>query len=532
MSNRMGIGLIILLATLSTVASMGNGFAYDDIPVILENDSLHSLRNPLSWLGESYWPLARGGANYRPWTVLAFNLQWLIGGGAPWVFHLVNCILAVVIAVGVYILARRWLSPMAALIAGAVFAVHPVHVEATGNVVGQAELWMTMAVVAALIIWTRPASSGPHAAGARVAVLLCFLIAATAKEQGFLLPGFLLLAAWLSGRRNDSSHDIGELRKVLPSLGVAGVALVFLRSLVVDGSGAGPVVHGIRGLDLLERIPVVLSIIPEVIRLLIWPQHLAAEYGVPALGGSTGWTPSAFLGLLSVMALVLIGILSWRRAPLIGIGILWVALAWFPVSNLLVPTGILLAERTLYLPTVGLALALGATIDAMAVVWPRRIFVLCCAVAVVLGTSRSNSRQAVWRDNATLFRQTVRDQPGAYRSHALLATVHRAEGHPEQAIEAYRRANALYGGDVELLEDYARALRQLDRCHEAIPLFDRALQLDADRPVASVTRLECLIVIGSWDRAEALAGALPAGEERQRAMARISAGRGDTRHRW
>lgn len=521
----MRIGLIIVLAMLSTVSSMRNGFAYDDIPIIMENDSLHSPRNPLSWLGESYWPLARGGANYRPWTLLAFNFQWLIGGGSPWVFHLVSCILAVVIAVGVYTLARRWLSPMAALIAGAVFAVHPVHVEATGNVVGQAELWMTLAVVAALVFWTSAASLGPHAAGIRVTVLLCFLIAATAKEQGFLLPGFLLLAAVISGQKSGPSHDVDELRKILPILGGVGVALVILRSQVVDGSGAGPVVHGIRGLDLLERLPVVLSIIPEVIRLLIWPQRLAAEYGVPALAGSTGWTPAAFLGLLSLVIIALISVLGWRRAPLIVIGILWSALAWFPVSNLLVPTGILLAERTLYLPTIGVALALGATIDAVAETWKRRILVVCCAVAVLLGVLRSNSRQAVWRDNATLFRQTVRDQPRAYRSHALLATVHGAEGRPEEAIESYRRAVALYGGDPWLLEDYAHGLRQLDRCGEAIPLLDLALQLEADRPVASVIRLECLMVIGSWDRAEALARALPAGEEQQRALSRITAGR-------
>ena len=52
-------------------------------------------------------------------------------------------------------------------------------------------------------------------------------------------------------------------------------------------------------------------------------------------------------------------------------GLGWIAIAFSPVANLLFPTGILVAERTLYLPSVGLALAVGAWLEQMPGRWWR-----------------------------------------------------------------------------------------------------------------------------------------------------------------
>ena len=64
--------------------------------------------------------------------------------------------------------------------------------------------------------------------------------------------------------------------------------------------------------------------------------------------------------LLGIALLILAGALIWatlRRAPVVAFGITWMAVTLFPVANLVVPTGIVLAERTLFLPSVGFVLA-------------------------------------------------------------------------------------------------------------------------------------------------------------------------------
>src|SRR5262249_51793684 len=85
----------------------------------------------------------------------------------------------------------------------------------------------------------------------------------------------------------------------------------------------------------------------------------------------------------------------------LAFGLLWMSIALVPVSNVL-PTGVVLGERTLFLPSVGFVLVVGACAQralatpAMAAKWRRRALAEACALLVLLGLLRSAGRQAVW----------------------------------------------------------------------------------------------------------------------------------------
>jgi len=129
---------VALLALAATVTSIGHDFTYDDRSVILENERVHSFAHIPRLFLETYWPPYYGGDGYRPFVTTLFTLEWLTARGAPWVFHLVNILLAVAVSVAMYWCARAILPQVGAWVAAALFSVHPVHVEVTGNVVGQA----------------------------------------------------------------------------------------------------------------------------------------------------------------------------------------------------------------------------------------------------------------------------------------------------------------------------------------------------------------------------------------------------------
>ncbi|MEO8624340.1 MAG: hypothetical protein ABI625_24880, partial [bacterium] len=130
------LGTLALLALAATVTSIGHDFTYDDRGVIFENDRLHSLSHLPRLFIETYWPAKYGGDGYRPIVTSLFSLQWVAGNGAPWIFHLVNILLSVAVTLAVYWCAIAILPTLGAWVAAALFAVHPVHVEVTGNVVG------------------------------------------------------------------------------------------------------------------------------------------------------------------------------------------------------------------------------------------------------------------------------------------------------------------------------------------------------------------------------------------------------------
>ncbi|MGZ5494695.1 MAG: hypothetical protein ACXWHG_13910, partial [Thermoanaerobaculia bacterium] len=75
------------LAIAASITSVTNGFAYDDVHIILENGRAHSLARAWEFFAASYWPPERGGDLYRPFTMLGFATQWALGGGSPLAFH-------------------------------------------------------------------------------------------------------------------------------------------------------------------------------------------------------------------------------------------------------------------------------------------------------------------------------------------------------------------------------------------------------------------------------------------------------------
>src|SRR5204862_8229124 len=124
-----------------------------------------------------------------------------------------------------------------------------------------------------------------------------------------------------------------------------------------------------------------------------------------------------------------------------------VALAVLPVSSLVCSTGVLLAERALYLPAVGLALAAGATLARLPI--PRLRAVV--ALIVLAGGIRSALRAPVWRDDLAVTESILVDSPESYRGPARMAALYQSHREPDRALAALRIAARTYDRDPTIL---------------------------------------------------------------------------------
>ena len=445
--------IYLAVATSAFVPYLGtlwNRFALDDVYIVVLNPLVRAPSGMWRAFGASYWAGNLNTTVYRPLTVATYALDWIVG--TPVWFHLVNVAWHVAAAVLVAMLARRWAGDAAALLAGVLFAVHPLHVEAVANVVGRNELmaavFVLIAVYAALE-YEQPIVSA-----------VAFACGLLSKENAIVTPA-LIAFAWLLRLRPLPARR--RLSSFVASWVVVAILYFALRYVVFRSYGAGivavaPVFNGESPLTVRLTAVAALS---DVARLLVFPLHLQADYSPAERTAVTSPLDLRFaLGLLVIAAWVALVVLAWKRRRLLeAYGLGWIAIAYSPVANLVFPIGVLIAERTLYLPSAGLALAVGGALRHV----QGRSLALVTAALVLFGGIRTALRVPAWRDNAHATEFLLDDAPRSYHTYDLAGWQFLWTRQTDKALGAFLQATELYQRDQRVYLAAADAAFTLKR---------------------------------------------------------------------
>ncbi len=344
----------ILAATLLACwPALDGHFVYDDEYYVLQNEAVRGDASPwTSPLGSPEQGL------WRPITVASYRLQWSDElalsdtkdtPAGPYLRF--NVAIHALVALLVAAFGRSLgLGRGAAVVAGVLFAVHPIHAESVAWVSGRAELLAAAFVLAA---WLAHRSPGARAAWVAPAL---FATAALSKENALVAPVLFLVGdLLLPARRPPAGGDATRQpsRRVpwmrLATLAGVAAALWFTRGAILGRFLPGDAPYG--DLPLAERGLVALNILGRTAILLAWPHPMRIHYHRDEF---LLWQPTAVIALLGAAACTWF---LWRRQRLLGASLLFVPLALAPVLNL-VPIGETFAERFLYFPSVFACLAI------------------------------------------------------------------------------------------------------------------------------------------------------------------------------
>lgn len=466
--------LIVFIATVALYLPTARyGFVQDDRAIIASNPAAHSIPRGLAAFGAPYWPPETGAGLYRPATILSYAVDWTISGGRPGWFHLVNALWHGVVTVLLVLVVARWLPPLAALSAGFVFAWHPVHVEAVASLVGRAELLVAAGILAAVLAARR---------GRWTLAVVCAAFAMFSKEHGVIAGVVILLDWWLRPRgAGDEKYPRGFWAALV------AVTLVYLGLWRVIGwAGANDAAAIFYHGGAWGRLAVALPAVWRAAVLLVWPASLSSDYGPQVIATDVGMSLAALLGVCVVVLVPALVIACRRRAPALSFTAGLAALSYLPTSNLVFPSGVVLAERTLYLAVAFAATALGSAALWIAARRGLRAAAVLVALALILGFARSFARLPAWRDNRAQLVTLLSDHPEAYRGHgsaaAVLAGVHDTAG----ARREYAIADSLFSRDPFLIASRAIFLMSIGDTAGAAPLVARARAAAAggigDRP--------------------------------------------------
>ncbi len=476
---------VAALAVAAYANSLGNGFVWDDRIILTRQlvvfRSLGDLLVPPRDIPQ-YSP-----DYYRPLVIASFLLDRAVGGEQPFAYHLSVVLAHAVVSALVcwyafQLFAGSPAAPLGAFAAGALFAVHPVHTESVAWTAGRSDVLATGFLIAALIAHAAPLGRARHAlttGGLALAAL-------GAKEAAIaVLPLAVLYDLLATGvRRRPAADWLGRYPGI-----IAAVVIYALLRRTALGSFAGDT----PGSPTVRRSPAdLLAAVGLYGAKLVWPVGLNAYIDwLPTDPGSLLVAAAALLG-----AVLLAAWLWWRSEGVAVFLLAWVALTIVPSLAIVwkIPEAPV-AERYLYLPSAGFCLLLGWVAQRLRAACPRaRIAVGSVLGALVLaGLAATIARNQVWRDDLSLWGDTVtksRVSGFAFRS---LGTAYQERGQQAEAKQwlerALERQNSRRGlqtaynnlGTLAMQErDYAAAERNYREALKANPsgadtLFNLAL---------------------------------------------------------
>jgi tetratricopeptide (TPR) repeat protein len=469
--------IMLLIALTFAVYSLAldNGFIYDDESQVLENKFIQDTKYIPKIFTTNVWAFMDKQAltnYYRPMMHLAYMLDYHLFGLKPFGFHLTNILFHILSTIMVYFLTVELFKDKSfGLLAGLLFALHPIHTEAVIWIAALPELLVTFFYLLSLYLYLKAETAATLSKKIHLAIsLLCFLLALLSKEMALTLPLILIVyehiyrkRAWREGPKRYGAY-------------FAVVGLYALLRIHALGQFLVTQHH-----HELKPYEFVLSVVATVGKYW-WKLFLPTE-----LNAFHVFEPSRSILELPVLAalvaiVIAIGLMLklWPRQPMIVAGIAWVLITLMPVLNIKAIGPNVFAERYLYIPSVGFC-----WLAAQALTWlvaeARVIRLLMVGVLLTLSAFQIVARTKDWKDAITFYRKTVASSPNAYIMRNELGLACYKRGLLDQAIQEFREAARSKPDFVEAHNNLGTVYQRKGLVTEAIKEYQEVLRLKPDR---------------------------------------------------
>jgi len=469
--------------------SLSNGFVFDDMYTIVHNAHIKDLsKNLAAFFNLDYFKIARTEASYRPVATLWYFLIYALFGLNPVAFHLSSLLLHIFNVIAVYVLVQLLLNDKKfSLIAALVFACHPVLTEAVNCISYNEDLLATFFYLLAIVLYIKvTAKENSLPRPIYFLALIFFLMALLSKEMAVTLPGIILLYDCTLRPTDGTGGFIKQVAGIIDRqkfyytgfILIAAFYLALRFKFLVNPHGSLP--HS--GAGLIERILFLPDLLFDYIRLVWVPLDLNAEYSFAY--------PQRFLELSNLSALIVILAITigsffiYRRSKGIFFGIWWFFITLLPVSNL-IEIHNPIAERYLYLPLAGFCMIISILINEVPRRWastqsknPALLKYSILIALLIFYSLVTVSRNPVWKDNFSVWANTVEKSPDNPVVHGGLGLAYQERGFLDEAIAEFKKAIALSPRMDKNYYNLGRAYEEKGWLQEAVAAYKKTVELN------------------------------------------------------
>ena len=466
------LGAALVLVVAAYWQSFSVPFLLDDVTTIPGNASIRQLWPP----GPVLFPPPEVYSAGRPLLNLSFALNYAVGGTAVQGYHGANLLIHLAGTAVLFALLARVFRlprlrepfgavavPLAGLVAAA-WALHPVQTISVTYLSQRAESLMGFFYLLTFYCFLRGVQEERRGwlAGA---VAVCAAAMAT-KEVAATAPLAVFLFDWqhIAG----SGREAWRRRRMF-YLSLSATWLLLAALMLGSHLGARSVGAG-QGLGVVDYLRLECQAVTHYLRVAFWPEPLVFDFGADLPLPAGAELVLRVLGLAAILGLVVLGLR--RKSPwAFASAMFFLLLA--PTSSIVPIAGQPIAENRMYLSLAcALAVAIAAGYRALAARAGMPWAIACGALACL-----AFSRNAVFRSELALWRDTVAKQPVNVRAGVFYSNELQRLGRPAEALAVMEFAARQKPQSAELQNNLGVMLSNLGRFEEAAAHFQDSLRL-------------------------------------------------------
>jgi len=435
---------------------------------------------------------------YQPLSALSVMLDFALGGGPQNLlpFHVTNLLLhvanTVLVCVFLYLHFRR---PWRAVLAGLIFGLHPLTMEAVPWLSERKSLLASFFALWSLVLYV------PHGQKRdwrfHTGSLVMYILSLFSKPTMTPLPVLMLLMDYWPLRRLNKNAFLEKVPFFIVGWTSAVITIISER---IDSTA-----HQSAGSSIARSFLIVCHDIVFYLYKVVWPVGPATHYTIPEpLSFGHPLLLGSVIGTILLIALLVLS-LRWTRA--IVVGWLFFFIALFPTMGVTGFTWVIVWDKYIYFPWVGLLLPLtwylgelwGST-PRLALIRLKNVGVLLLVVCVgVFEVAEDRDYLCLWKDSETLCRHMLAETPGVPTLHYALANALILSGKTEEGIQHFREALRLAPHYADAHYDLGVVLGSQGKTQEAADHYREACRLDPRQSKARNNLGTILCGQGRWD---------------------------------
>lgn len=431
-----------------------NEFLYDDELYVVFNQNIRSLENikdfftnPRTSVSDPYQ-----AGHYRPLVVTSYALNYALGGLNPAGYHITNLIFHIGTASLIFLVIREFNMPIAAIIAGLIFLIHPFNSEAVNYVTARSSVMSGFFYMLAFYFWIKLRRQ--KKVYLYVASLLSFVAGMLSKEVTVTFP-LIILIYEVYNNVSLKYGNYGKLDKKYSGLlypyllCLPFFLIVIIPYLIIRAVHFGSIIPNLNR-NITTQLFTELPVLVKHLWMFFIPYPLAPVHYVEIQ--TTFWTFNVMICALILLLLIILAIVLFFSKKhywnYFSFFIIWFFIVLLPTT--LFPLNAIFQENRGYLAIVGFAACVGIILEELLSKryhqMYKGVFVAALMILILVSGLMVFNQNKVWKNEVTLWSHVIKNAPESFIGYSALGVFYRKLGELDKAKELFHRA-IVRGGD-------------------------------------------------------------------------------------